>query len=104
MDLRGKSQRHKAIEVAHLAAGVIPAKVNPNSAHVMVQLFIHNYEEPFGLNKGAWITSSIVHGRSPSANVTYPRNEGSEHLRTWVPRAQPLAAGGKSVFLCYVVP
>jgi|GEM_PF-5921792 len=24
------------------------------------------------------------YGRSPSANVTYPRNEGSEHSRTWV--------------------
>jgi len=45
---------------------------------------------PFGLHEGAWITSSVIHGRSPSANVTYPRNEGSEHLRTWDPRAVAL--------------
>jgi len=69
------------------AAGVIPAKVNPNSADVMVQPFMKNHEVPFGLHEGAWITSSVIHGRSPSANATYPRNEGSEHLRTWDPRA-----------------
>jgi len=30
------------------------------------------------------------HGRSPSANVMYLRNEGTEHLRTWGAGALPL--------------
>jgi len=36
-------------------------------------LIMKNHEEqevPFGLHEGAWITFSVVHGRSPSANVT----------------------------------
>ena len=39
-------------------------------------------------------TYPVVHGRSPSANVTYPRNEGTMHLRTWGAGDHPLPAGG----------
>jgi len=76
--------KRPAFKVAHIAAGVIPAKVNPNCADFMVQPFIKNHEEhdvPFGLHEGDWVASSVILGRS---HICEP---GFQGLSPWPPEA-----------------
>jgi len=47
------------------------------------------HEAPFGLHEGVWIISVVVRGRSPSANVIDPRNEGREHSQPGVQGITP---------------
>ena len=49
-----------------------------------IRLNHEEHEAPSGLHEVSETASGVVHGRSPSANVMYPRNEGSEHLHNGV--------------------
>ena len=63
----------------------------------MIRTSVENpegHEASFGLYEEGIISSAVVHGLRPSANVIDLRNEGREHSRTWGQGAQPLAAGG----------